>query len=69
MTPTPGEHDDKGVHSWYDLTISFQSKGLRGDEYYGCRDNLPPEAEGNFDEYSLNLGSNEIQGIQCPFAI
>lgn len=40
MIPPPGEHDGDAVHRRYATIAAGESRGIRGDAYYGYRDDL-----------------------------
>jgi hypothetical protein len=64
MIPAPSERDDEDVHERFRLIAAGESKGIRGDTYYGYRNDLKSEVEAAFVRFGLPLRANSIQLIQ-----
>jgi len=64
MIPEPTDKDDKDVHDRYSVIKSGKSKGIKGDIYYGYRDNLLEEVKNNFKIYNINPETNNINFIK-----
>jgi asparagine synthase (glutamine-hydrolysing) len=54
--PAPGERDGSDVHRRYEVIASGRSRGIRGDLYYGYRDDLLTEVTDNLRSFGLEVG-------------
>jgi O-methyltransferase len=67
MIPPPSQHDEADVHERYQVIQSGQSKGIRGNKYYGYEDDLLEKVVENFRRYGLPVEANDIYLIEGLF--
>jgi hypothetical protein len=51
MIPAPSDRDGDDVHKRYETIKAGESKGLKGDTYYGYRDDLLGDVTRSFERY------------------
>lgn len=56
MIPPPSERDPAEVHERYETIVSGGSQGIRGDLYYGYRDDLYEHVARTFAAFGLPVG-------------
>lgn len=64
MIPPPGEKDPEDVHERYRTISTGKSKGLRGDQYYGYKENLYETVRSNLAGAGLGVEENRISLIK-----
>jgi len=52
MIPPPTDYDPPEVHNRYSVIRSGESRGIRGDTYYGYQDNLYDTVKKNLQEFN-----------------
>lgn len=67
MIPPPSNNDGKDVHKRYKTIKNGNSKGIRGNKYYGYHKNLINEVETNLTNHNLLLTENNISLIKGLF--
>jgi asparagine synthase (glutamine-hydrolysing) len=60
IPPPTSEKDDEKSRFRYDIIRSGQSKGIRGEEYYGYRDDLLQQVSGSFDRYGVAVDGQRV---------
>ena len=60
MIPPPSQQDGADVHTRYAEIVTGESAGLKGDVYYGYRENLLSVVENNFSQYGLPIDENSV---------
>ena len=60
LIPPPSQQDGVDVHARYAEIVSGKSAGLKGDVYYGYRENLLSVVENNFSQYGFPIGENSV---------
>jgi asparagine synthase (glutamine-hydrolysing) len=56
MIPPPSERDPAEVHERYATIVSGESQGIRGDTYYGYRDDLYEHVTRTFAAFGMPVG-------------
>ncbi len=64
MIPPPSDKDDQDIIDRYEVIKSGDSTGIRGDEYYGYKDDLKQTVSDNLSEFGCNPDENNIELIQ-----
>jgi O-methyltransferase len=67
MIPPPSEHDGADVQERYAVIKSGQSRGLKGDRYYGYEDNLLDRVSGNFSRHGVPVDANNVHLVKGLF--
>lgn len=67
MIPEPSERDTEAEIERYETIKSGQSKGIRGDEYYGYKPDLKEEVIENFKSYDIDLDKENIALFKGDF--
>lgn len=67
MIPPPSENDGEAEHERYRQIVSGNSRGIRGDNYYGYEQDLKKIVERNFEQAGINLADNNIELVQGKF--
>ena len=65
--PPPGDDDGSDAHKRYEVIKSGQSKGLKGDIYYGYRNDLYDEVQSNFSRFGYPVDGQRITLTQGLF--
>lgn len=64
MMPEPGEKDGADVHERYSVIKSGESKGIKGDPYYGYEKDLLGKVKNNFSNYNINPDNQNIYFVK-----
>lgn len=64
MIPPPSNEDPKDVHDRYDTIVKGQSKGIRGDKYYGYEENLYEVVQSNFKSFGIDVEEQSVYLIK-----
>ncbi len=64
MIPPPSQDDEQDIVERYEEIKSGNSKGIRGDEYYGYKDDLIQTVINNLNQYDCSPTENNIELIQ-----
>jgi len=67
MIPSPSERDGEASHKRYDVIKSGKSAGIKGDPYYGYRDNLYDTVCENFTKFGMAVDGNRISLVKGLF--
>jgi asparagine synthase (glutamine-hydrolysing) len=67
MIPAPSASDGDDARERYRVIASGKSKGIRGGEYYGYRQNLYEEVVHNFERHGLPVHENNVHFIKGLF--
>lgn len=67
MIPPPTEVDGPQVQARYETIKRGDSAGIRGDTYYGYRDDLLAEVKASFARYGLPVEESNVELIQGYF--
>jgi asparagine synthase (glutamine-hydrolysing) len=60
MIPPPNANDDPDSLARYEVIASGRSAGIKGDPYYGYRDDLYSEVVANFARFGLEVDSRRV---------
>jgi O-methyltransferase len=60
IPPPTSDKDDEKSRSRYDIIQSGQSKGIRGAEYYGYRDDLLEQVSNSFAQYGVPVDGQRV---------
>ena len=64
MIPPPTDADDQDISVRYEEIKAGNSKGIRGDEYYGYKENLKQTVSDNLAAFGFDPPSNNIKLVQ-----
>lgn len=67
MIPPPSDNDGDAEHERYRQIVSGNSKGIRGDNYYGYEHDLKKIVERNFKEFGVDIEKQNIELIEGKF--
>jgi asparagine synthase (glutamine-hydrolysing) len=67
MIPAPSDQDGVDVHERYKVIKSGQSKGIKGDKYYGYEENLLDKVTENFRRHGVPAEANNIYLVKGLF--
>ena len=67
MIPPPSDKDGEDVHRRYKKIASGSSNGIRGDVYYGYRQDLLAEVTQSFARFGLPVAESNVQLIKGYF--
>ena len=67
MIPPPSEHDGADVQERYAVIKSGQSRGLKGDKYYGYEANLLDRVSDNFSRHGVPVEANNVHLVEGLF--
>lgn len=67
MIPPPTDADGDDVKNRYETIVKGESQGIRGDIYYGYRDNLLAEVIAAFQRFDLDIETNHIELVKGDF--
>jgi O-methyltransferase len=65
--PPPSERDGPDAHDRYDLIASGQATGIKGEEYYGYRENLFDSIQQTFADFGYPTTEHNIHLIKGLF--
>jgi asparagine synthase (glutamine-hydrolysing) len=61
MIPPPGRDDPPEVHERYRVIASGASEGMRGEPYYGYRENLYAEVVASFERFGVPVDGERVR--------
>jgi hypothetical protein len=67
MIPPPSARDGPDAHARYDIIAAGESSGIRGDTYYGYRDDLFDRVYANFTRFGYPPRENNIHLVRGLF--
>lgn len=67
MIPPPSERDGEDVHARYEEISAGRSRGLKGDTYYGYRDDLLGDVTRSFERYGQDIRTSDVTLVPGTF--
>ena len=67
MIPPPTENDGEDVQQRYNEILDGNSKGIRGDNYYGYENDLYGKVVGNFERHGVPVQQNNVHLVKGLF--
>jgi hypothetical protein len=64
MIPAPSDRDDADVLERFRTIAAGEAPGIKGDPYYGYRNDLKGDVEAAFDRFGLPLQANSVQLVE-----
>jgi O-methyltransferase len=58
LIPPPSDNDERDAHDRYNAIVSGQSKGLKGQKYYGYETDLLSKVKAQFKAFGMETGMN-----------
>ena len=67
LIPEPSDRDGEDVQRRYERITAGESKGIRGDTYYGYQDDLLGQVTGSFHRLGVPLEEHRVELVQGLF--
>lgn len=67
LIPPPTDEDGADVHARYATIAAGEARGIKGDTYYGYRENLLDEVKQSFARFGVPVDENSVQLVQGLF--
>jgi len=64
MIPAPTEEDSEDVHERYKKIVSGESKGIKGDSYYGYEEDLYEKVKENLASFNVDVNLENVELIK-----